>query len=196
MRMATCSSATATETGDRLVVRDAVPGDAACIAAIYAHEVLHGTSSYEIEAVPPAGIVDRMATGIAAGYPWLVALTGRGMAGYAYASGYRSRPGYRWTVEDSVYVSPSYQGRGVGRCLLGALIQRCTEGGFRQMIAVIGDAENRASIALHERAGFVEAARFPGIGRKHGRWFTNVQMLRALGEGASSPPFADDRMTA
>lgn len=195
--MATCSSAIATEAAGDFVVRDARPDDASAIAAIYADEVLHGTSTYETE--PPSSIemADRMRAGIAAGYAWLVAATPDDViAGYAYASSFRGRPGYRWTAEDSIYVAPGFRGRGVGRRLLDALISRCTAEGFRQMIAVIGDEENRASILLHERAGFVRAARFPAIGRKHGRWLTNVQMLRALGEGAATPPFADDGTTA
>lgn len=180
-----------------MLVRDAVARDAGIIASIYRHEVLHGTASYEVDPPSVAEVARRMAHGIDAGHPWLVAVDdGGAVAGYAYASSFRARPGYRWTVEDSVYVAPTWQGHGIGRRLLDALIERCTALGFRQMVAVIGDAANRGSIVLHERAGFIEVARFPGVGRKHGRWLTNVQMLRALGEGAASAPFAESESTA
>lgn len=190
--MATCSSATATEVVGALRVRGAQAGDVAAITAIYADAVLHGTSSYEIEPPGVDAMSSRMQAGVAAGHPWLVAVAADGVvAGYAYASAYRTRPGYAWTVEDSVYVAPAFRGRGAGRLLLEALIERCTALGFRQMVAVIGDEANRASIALHERAGFVVAARFPALGRKQGRWLTNVQMQRALGDGAQTAPFAE-----
>ena len=173
-------------------MRDARADDAPAIAAIYAHAVLHGTSSYEVVPPCPAEMAARMAAGVAAGHAWLVATdVDDAVVGYACSSAFRTRPGYAWTVEDSIYVAPAYQGRGVGTRLLDALIMRCTAHGFRQMVAVIGDDRNAASIALHERAGFVVAARFPGVGRKHGRWLTNVQMLRALGDGAGCAPFAE-----
>lgn len=177
-------------------VRDAGHQDAAAIAAIYAPEVLLGTSSYEMEPPGAAEMAERMRGIQAAGYPWLVACTRGTVVGYAYASAYRARPAYRWTVEGSLYVASDMQGRGVGRDLLEALIARCTSLGLRRMIAVIGDETNTASVTLHERAGFVHAARFPGIGHKHGRWLTGLQMQRALGEGDMSPPFADGPATA
>jgi L-amino acid N-acyltransferase YncA len=192
MRMATSSSATATD----VEVRPAAADDAAALAAIYADDVLHGVASYEWEPPTAAAMAERMAAGHAAGYPWLVATLGGDVAGYAHASAYRTRPGYRWTVEDSVYVAARFRGRGIGARLLDALVRRCTDLGYRQMVAVIGDESNEGSIELHRRAGFSIAARFPGIGRKHGRWLTNVQMLRALGEGSATPPFAEPESSA
>lgn len=192
--MATCSSAIGTD--PPRVIRDAVAGDASAIAAIYSHEVLHGTATYEVEPPCAEAMARRMAEGLAAGYPWRVALVGGDVAGYACASPYRTRPGYRWTVEDSIYVSPRFHRRGIGAALLADLIERCERLDLRQMVAVIGDDSNLASIALHERAGFRLAGRFPGIGRKHGRWLTGVQMLRALGDGDSTPPFAEPGPTA
>lgn len=197
MPTATCSSATATDVSPATTqLRDAAPGDAAEVTAIYASEVLHGTSSYET--TPPA--VDEMAARMAAvgdaGLPWLVACANDGVVGFAYASAYRTRPGYRWTVEDSVYVRDDARGLGIGPRLLGALVDRCTALGYRRMIAVIGDETNTTSVALHARAGFTVAGRFPGIGRKHGRWLTGVQMQRALGDGDASAPFAEPGATA
>lgn len=110
------------------------------------------------------------------------------VAGFAYANTYRSRIAYQWTVENSVYVDAQSQGRGIGRALLGALIDACTARGYRQMVAVIGEPSNTASIALHERFGFTHVGTFQGLGRKHGRWLDTVQMQRALGDGASSAP--------
>lgn len=178
------------------VLRDARDEDAAAIASIYAHEVLHGTASYDV--VPPdaAAMRARIAAGRDAGLPWRVAEMEGDVAGYAYAAPFRARAGYRFTVENSLYVARRFHGRGIGTRLLADLIERCTAAGYRQMIAVIGDEANAASIALHERAGFRVAARFPGIGRKQGRWLTNVQMLRALGEGDATPPFAEPEASA
>ena len=171
-------------------IRAAVDDDLPSIQRLYAHEVLHGTATYEVDPPDVDGMRDRWRAGVDAGYPWRVACADGRVLGYAYASAYRTRAGYRWTVEDSVYVDPALQGRGIGRALLADLVERCAVLGYRQMVAVIGDASNTASIALHERSGFRVAARFQGLGRKHGRWLENVQMLRALGGGDRSAPDA------
>lgn len=195
--MATCSSATATDPdAPTVTVRDAGAADASAIARIYASEVRSGTASYETEPPSDAEMAARMASAASGGHPWLVAEVDGTIAGYACASPFRARPAYRWTVENSVYVDAAWQGRGIGRHLLDALIARCTALGYRRMIAVIGDAENAASIALHARAGFQPVGRFPGIGWKHGRWLTGVQMQRALGDGDATPPFAAPGPTA
>ena len=188
MRMATCSSATATDAPLR--IRDAGPGDVPAMARIYADEVLHGTASYEY--VPPddAEFMRRFAALRDAGYPYLVAELGGRVAGYAYASAYRTREGYRWTAEDSVYLDSGCRGRGIGRALLEALVRRCEALGYRRMVAVIGDGANAASIALHERTGFRVMGRFPGLGFKHGRWLESVQMMRTLGPPDDTPPAA------
>ena len=128
-----------------LSIRDAVPGDLPAIAAIYAHAVLHGTASWEIESPDLAELTRRFETIIAGGYPYLVAERSGRILGYAYAGAYRPRPAYRATVENSIYVAPDAQGSGIGSALLGALVETCTARGFRQMIAVIGDG-NGASI--------------------------------------------------
>lgn len=173
-----------------LEIRPACETDLEAVRRIYAHEVQHGTSTYEYDVPSPAAFAVRWRAIVDAGYPYRVAeLDGR-VVGYAYASAYRAREGYRWTVENSVYIDPAERGRGVGRALLAALIDDCARLGYRQMIAVVGDATNAASIALHETLGFRVIARFPGIGRKHGRWLDSVQLLRALGEGDSTAPHA------
>lgn len=181
-----------------LRIRDAVAADAAAVAALYASEVVGGFSNYEY--VPPdaAEMALRMAAVRQAGCPWLVAELDGAFAGYAYASGFRSRAGYRWTVENAVYVDPRCARRGVGRALMEALIARCAALGYRQMIAVIGDADNAASIALHRSLGFEHVGTFRGIGWKQvgdapGRWLDNVQMQRSLGPGNAAPPEAAPR---
>jgi L-amino acid N-acyltransferase YncA len=174
-----------------LVLRVATEADVPAIRAIYADSVITGTASWEL--TPPT--VDEMGARFRAvtgnGYPYFVAMQDDCVVGYAHASVYRPRPGYRHTVEDSVYVAPSAQGQGVGRALLSAVIDECTRSGYRQMVAVIGDAANTASIRLHTALGFAEVGRLPAIGRKFDQWLDSVMLQRALGEGAQTPPTRD-----
>ncbi len=132
----------------------------------------------------------RRAALIAGGYPYLVAEHDGAVMGYAYAGAYRTRPAYRFTVEDSIYVAPSAQGRGVGRALLSALIDATETRGFRLMIALIGDKASMGSIRLHEAAGFQLVGMFEPVGYKHGRWLASVLMQRVLGDGAKTPPLS------
>lgn len=171
------------------LVRDCTEEDLAAIAAIYAHHVLTGLASFEETPPDAAELSRRRQSVLAAGLPWLVACDEDGrVVGYAYAGAYRPRPAYRFTVEDSVYVAPGRTGLGIGRRLLTALLARCESAGFRQMVAVIGDSANRASIGLHASLGFVEAGRLGSVGFKFGRWVDCVLMQRALGAGATAPP--------
>jgi L-amino acid N-acyltransferase YncA len=170
------------------LVRDARASDLAAITAIYAHHVRHGLASFEIEPPDEAQMRKRFEAVLAQGLPYLACeLEGR-LAGYAYASPYRSRAAYRFALEDSVYVHPALGGRGAGRALLGALIRRCEAAGFRQLVAVIGDSGNAPSLRLHSALGFREAGVLRAIGHKHGRWVDSVLMQRALGEGDSTSP--------
>lgn len=169
-------------------IRDAGAADIAAITAIYAVEVTDFVNTYEYEVPDEAEMLRRMQDTIARGFPYLVAEIDGQVAGYAYANTYRSRIAYQWTVENSVYVDARFQGRGVGSTLLQALIDACTARGYRQMVAVIGEPANSASIRLHERFGFQLVGVFRGLGRKHGRWLDTVQMQRALGDGAGSAP--------
>ena len=173
-------------------VRDATPDDLPAVQAIYAREVETGTASFEL--LPPSiqEIRQRHAGLRERGFPYLAALLADRLAGYAYAGPFRPRPAYRWTVENSVYVADWARGHGVGARLLEALVARCTRLGFRQMIAVIGDSANIASIELHRRAGFVHAGVEKSVGFKFGRWLDTVQMQRPLGAGDTEPP---DSMT-
>ena len=121
------------------------------------------------------------------GWPFLVAEADGEVVGYAYATQFRDRPAYRSTCENSIYISPQHVGCGVGTLLLNALITAATSAGFRQMIAVIGGAEP-ASVALHAKAGFVEAGRMRSVGRKFGRWLDTLYMQLSLGAGDKHAP--------
>ncbi|MBB3274485.1 MULTISPECIES: GNAT family N-acetyltransferase [Pseudoxanthomonas] len=171
-----------------LHIRDATEADIPAIAALYAEEVRERVATYEYDVPDEAEMAQRMRAVQAAGYPYFVAERDGRFAGYAYASSYRSRIGYRWTVEDTVYIVPEHQGQGVGKALLQRLIDACEASGFRQMIAVIGEPANGASVALHEKLGFRTVGVFQGLGRKHGRWLDTVQMQRALGAGDGAAP--------
>lgn len=171
-------------------LRAATPADIPAIQAIYAHHVLHGLASFEIEPPSVAEMRSRFESITGGGYPYLVAADGERLLGYAYASIYRTRPGYRYTVEDSVYVSPALVGRGIGRQLLDRLIDECERRGYRQMLAVIGDSANAASIELHRACGFVHCGTLRSVGLKFGRWVDSVLMQRGLGESDRSVPAA------
>jgi len=163
--------------------------DVAAVTAIYAGAVTHGTGSFEIDAPDEAEMARRAKALVEGGFPYLIAHSAEGeVLGYAYAGPYRSRPAYRFAVEDSIYVGPSARGKGVGRILLARLIAECEARGFRQMIAVIGDSANLASIGLHHNLGFRLTGVFEAVGWKHERWLDSVLMQRALGSGGSAPP--------
>lgn len=122
------------------------------------------------------------------GYPYLVAEAEGRVVGYAYAGPYRPRIAYQHTVEDSIYIQVDQIGRGIGSRLLMALIEACEQGGYRQMVAVVGDSASVASIALHERHGFSRVGALRSVGHKHGRWLDSVLLQRALGRGDTTPP--------
>ena len=171
-----------------LVLRAADPADIPAITTIYAHAVRFGTASFEIAPPDRTEMARRYQALRAGGYPYLVAEHDSEVVGYAYAGPYRDRPAYRWSVEDSIYVAPQSQRGGIGRALLTALIDEAERSGFRQMIAVIGDTANTASIELHRAAGFRMVGTFDNVGFKFGRWLDSVLMQRPLGKGATSVP--------
>jgi phosphinothricin acetyltransferase len=174
----------------RFSIRPAAPADTSAIAAIYAHAVLHGTASWELEPPGEDEMLRRFEAVLAGGYPYLVAESEGALLGYAYASAYRPRPAYRSTVENSIYIAPDAQGLGVGQALLAALMQDCAARGFRQMIAVIGDGTGASlgSRRLHERAGFRLIGVAEKVGYKHGRWLDQMLMQKELGEADRAPP--------
>ena len=156
--------------------------------AIYAHHVRLGLASFE-EEPPSLDEMRRRFTDITgAGFPYVVAEFGGEVAGYGYCSLYRTRSAYRYALEDSVYVRPDATGKGVGRRILADLIARCEALGHRQLIAVIGDSANAASIGLHASLGFLRVGTLRSVGFKHGRWVDSVFMQRPLGNGDGTPP--------
>ena len=173
---------------NKLNIRAASLADVPIIARIYAEAVQHGTASFEIESPDEAEMARRMQCLLAKSYPYFVAEFDGEVGGYSYAGPYRDRPAYNWCVEDSIYVAPELHRRGIGRRLLMRLIAECEARGFRQMIGVIGDTANTASIAVHAAAGFRLIGTFQSIGFKHGRWLDTVLMQRVLGSGDTSPP--------
>lgn len=176
-------------------VRASRSEDIPAITAIYAHHVLHGLASFELTPPEVHEIARRRAVVLARGLPHLVAEAGGQIAGYAYAAPYRERPAYRFVLEDSVYIHPDFIGRGIGRALLEVLIEACTRAGYRQLIAVIGDSGNAASVGLHAACGFVRTGLLPSVGFKFGRWVDSVLMQRELGEGDRSLPDASPKMS-
>jgi len=171
-------------------IRPTSVADLPSITEIYEHAVREGTATFEL--VPPdlAEMTQRFQALVASGFPYLVAELDGDVAGYAYASSYRPRPAYRFTVENSVYLRPQIHRRGIGRQLLERLIAECEARGFRQMIAVIGDSANVASIGVHAACGFQMIGTHPSVGLKFGRWLDTVMMQRELGEGAKTVPTA------
>jgi len=190
-----------------VIVRLAVAEDIASVGSIYWHHVLHGTATFEEEPPTLDEMAARWRSVCEIGLPFLVAerrpsratpaagdagATGLGTAilGYAYASRYRPRSAYRYTLESSVYLDPGETGRGTGTLLMRSLLDRCSGGPWRQMVAVIGDSANHASIRLHERLGFRLVGTLRDVGFKHGRWLDTVVMQRPL-ENAEEPGAPD-----
>ncbi|WP_127091448.1 GNAT family N-acetyltransferase [Aquabacter cavernae] len=172
-----------------MLIRPATPDDIPAITAIYDEAVRTGTASFELEAPSEEEMLRRYRAILDGGYPYITAREAEGgpLLGYAYASAFRPRIAYRFTVENSVYVAPAAHKRGVGRALMDALIIQCEAGGFRQMVAVIGGSDNVGSIALHRACGFYDVGVLKATGFKFGRWLDTVLMQRDLGEGDRTP---------
>ena len=171
-------------------IRPSIGADVPAMAAIYADAVTTGTGSFETEAPAESELARRRDEVLAKALPWLVVQTASGVMGYAYATPFRPRHAYRYSLEDSVYLHRDARGQGLGRLLLAELLARCTALGARQMLAVIGDSANQGSVALHRSLGFRSAGQFDAVGRKFDRWLDIVLMQRALGPGATVPPDA------
>jgi L-amino acid N-acyltransferase YncA len=169
-------------------IRPAGTNDIAVITRIYADAVKNGTATFEIEPPDETEMARRQAGLLAENYPYVVAELDGVVAGYAYAGHFHTRPAYRWSIEDSIYVDPQFHGRGLGRLLLARLVADAELRGFRQMIAVVGDSNNIASIALHAAFGFRLIGTLQSVGFKHGRWLDTVIMQRALGRADAAAP--------
>jgi len=173
-----------------MIVRPSLESDAAVLAAIYGHDVLHGFGTFEEVAPSPAEMARRRRATLDRGLPHLVAEAAGQVLGFAYAGPFRPRTAYRYTVEDSVYVAPEARGAGVGKAMLGQVLAACAELGLRQVMAVIGDSGNTASISLHAALGFQPAGLCKSVGFKHGRWIDTVWMQKPLNGGDLSTPDA------
>lgn len=172
-----------------ITIRPCEEGDIAAITEIYRDAVLYGSASFEIEPPSADTMTERRASLLAGGFPYIVAEADGVVMGYAYAGPHRARPAYGATVEDSIYVDPNSKGLGIGKALLLALIEEATARGFRQMVAVVGDSENTASVGVHRAAGFDMVGTLKSVGWKHGRWLDIVLMQRPLGEANTTPRF-------
>jgi len=170
-----------------IVIRPSTAVDIDAVTRIYAWNVLHGSGTFEIEPPDRLEIERRRADVLAKGWPWLVLESAGAVAGYAYASPFRPRPAYRFCVEDSVYLAPESVGRGFGRLLLAELLARCEAAGARQILAVIGDSANAASIGVHRALGFAPAGTLRAAGWKFERWLDVVLMQKGLGPGDATP---------
>jgi phosphinothricin acetyltransferase len=169
-------------------IRPVADHDMAAIQAIYAHHVLNGLASWELEPPDVAELTVRRNGLLSAGYPFVVAILDGELVGYASAGPYRTRPAYRFTVENTIYLHPHRPGQGIAQPLLQRVIDDCTALGFRQMIAVVGDSGNHPSIRFHEKMGFCRVGLIENIGWKAGRWLDSVILQRALGPGGGVPP--------
>ena len=170
-----------------LLIRPSSDADLASITGIYAHHVMHGTGSFEVEAPDLAEMTRRRTDVLVKGLPFLVASRGAEVLGFAYAGNFRPRPAFRFMAEDSVYIHAEHVGQGLGRALLSELMRHCEALGIRQMLAVIGDSANAGSMGLHRSLGFTHSGILKASGWKHGRWLDTVFMQKALGAGDSTP---------
>lgn len=170
-----------------LLIRPSTAGDVPSITRIYAQAVVGGTGTFELETPDDAEMARRQADVLGKGLPWLVAERGAQVLGYAYANHFRPRRAYRFCLEDSIYLDPATHGQGVGRLLLTELMAQCEARGARQMLAVIGDSANAASIGVHRACGFELCGQFNAAGWKFDRWLDVVLMQRALGDGSNTP---------
>ncbi|MCV2353916.1 N-acetyltransferase family protein [Paucibacter sp. B2R-40] len=173
---------------DSLTIRPSEEADLGAIQAIYAIAVQQGTGTFETEAPSLDEMARRRAEVLGRNLPWLVAEAGGQVLGYAYANYFRPRLAYRFCLEDSIYLHPQSQGKGLGKLLLAELIARCEQQGARQMLAVIGDADNQGSIGIHRSLGFAHTGVLKSAGWKFGRWLDVVMMQRELGQGAQCNP--------
>lgn len=168
-------------------IRAAADDDLPAITRIGGHYVVHSVANFDLQPSPQTAWAHKLAEIVADGLPFLVAEAEGAVVGYSYASPWRVRPGYRYTVEDSVYIAPEALRQGLGRQLLGALIEACESIGKRQMVAVIVVEGGEASVALHRAFGFREVGVLEAVGFKEERWLDTVLMQRALGDGAATP---------
>jgi phosphinothricin acetyltransferase len=169
-------------------IRPSTDADVAAITAIYAHHVLHGTGTFETTPPTEPDMAGRRADVLAKGLPYLVIEDSDGVLGFAYCNWFKPRPAYRYSAEDSIYLAPAAQGRGLGRLLLEELMARAERAGVRKLIAVIGDSSNKGSVGVHTACGFQPVGVLANCGWKFDRWLDVVLMDRVVGSGSSQAP--------
>ena len=170
------------------LIRPSLEADLPAVTAIYAHHVLNGTGTFETEAPSLADMLARRADVLAKGLPYLVAEDAGKIVGFAYGNWFKPRPAYRFSVEDSIYLAPDQQGKGLGRLLLTELLVHCEAAGIRKVMAVIGDSANAGSVGVHRALGFTQVGIIESCGWKFGAWRDIVIMQKTLGAGDTAPP--------
>jgi L-amino acid N-acyltransferase YncA len=170
------------------ILRASRDADLSAITAIYAHHVLHGTGTFEIDPPTETDMAARRADVLGRSLPWLVAEEGDAVIGFAYCNWFKPRPAYRFSAEDSIYLAPGAHGRGLGRALLAELAAQAERAGVRKLIAVIGDSANAGSIGAHRSVGFTDVGVLKSSGWKFDRWLDVVLMEKALGAGDRTAP--------
>ena len=171
-----------------VTLRPAQESDMAAISVIYAYHVVHGTGTFEATPPSTSDMLKRWDDVRSKGLPWLCAEVDDQVVGFAYANWFRPREAFRYCAEDSIYIAPEMTGLGLGRALLGELMQQCETAGIRKIVAVVGDSANQSSVGLHVAMGFTHAVTLPSCGWKHDRWLDIVILERWLGTGDSTPP--------
>ena len=172
------------------IIRPSSDADVPAITAIYAHHVLHGTGTFEIDPPTEADMAQRRADVLAKALPWLVAVEDDRVLGFAYCNWFKPRPAYRFSAEDSIYMAPEATGKGLGRALLAELAAQAERAGVRKLIAVIGDSANTGSVGVHRSLGFSHVGVLQSCGWKFGQWRDVVLMDKALGFGDTTSPVA------
>jgi len=170
------------------LIRSSRDEDIPAITAIYAHHVLHGTGTFETEPPGTADMASRRADVLSKGLPYLVAEQDGEILGFAYGNWFKPRPAYRYSVEDSIYLAPNLNGKGLGRALLAELLARCEAAGIRKVMAIIGDSANVGSVGVHRALGFTHVGTVEACGWKFGAWRDIVIMQKTLGAGSMQPP--------
>ncbi len=170
------------------LIRPSLPEDIAAITSVYAHHVLHGTGTFELDPPSQSEMAGRRAEVLTKGLPYLVAMQGNQLLGFAYCNWFKPRPAYRFAAEDSIYLAPEAIGCGLGSALLAELVAQAETAGIRKLIAVIGDAANIGSIGVHRHNGFLPVGVLKSSGWKFNRWLDVVLMDKALGLGDASTP--------
>lgn len=170
------------------IIRSSTDADIPAIADIYAHHVLNSTGTFETEAPSVLDMTNRRADVLVKGLPYLVAVDGGQVVGFAYGNWFKPRPAYRYSVEDSIYLAPDQHGKGLGRALLAELMARCEAVGIRKMMAIVGDSANAGSVGVHLALGFEQVGKIDACGWKFGAWRDIVIMQKTLGLGDTQAP--------